>query len=510
MPDTNPTTPSPVPAPGTLPTPATKSAKPTGRRTLTPARLAALAHPPPRPGGPGRREIIAVFHRAVPALGVLMLRELIVLLIGCSPAQDWLGDGRPLVWVSNEWLCARLGIKEGQLKRLIGLAFERGLIAMRDSGDGHRRGCREKGESGRILWAYGFDLSPLAARYDEFAKLAADFEQKEAKVRTLKREISSLRRSVLTLADLGTAEMPGVADWSAIICRTHQVSAQTRGQRDPDVLQLLLDELTAMRDEAHARFEPNLPVETSQSDPAGSTERPLNTSTDKSISLKPFAEAHGQAQPRSGTPAPAAVPAPTTEPGDPLHGFSASPMLVMMIAPQFRDLVETSRPTRDNIVSVAWHVREHLGISQDAWAEACMTFGRWEAAVALAAITGRYNAGEVRSPGGLLRQMIKLYNTGDLRLDRTLRGLAARYASGEAQATAKPAPIGPVLPFGASSLPSGFARGGPAFEDDVECSASASTHDPRDLHCVKERRPAGTPYAPSDGMVELPATRKLP
>jgi len=118
------------------------------------------------------------------------------------------------------------------------------------------------------------------------------------------------------------------------------------------------------------------------------------------------------------------------------------------------------RPTRDNIVSVAWHVREHLGISQDAWAEACMTFGRWEAAVALAAITGRYNAGEVRSPSGLLRQMIKLYNTGDLRLDRTLRGLAARYASGEAQATAKPAAIGPVLSFGASSLPSGFARGG--------------------------------------------------
>jgi len=151
---------------------------------------------------------------------------------------------------------------------------------------------------------------------------------------------------------------------------------------------------------------------------------------------------------------------PTTERGDPLNGFPASPMLVTMIVPQFRDLVETSRPTRNNIASVAWHVREHLGISQDAWAEACMTFGRWEAAVALAAITGRYYAGEVRSPGGLLRQMIKLYNTGDLRLDRTLRGLAARCTGGEAQATAKPAPIEPVLPFGASPLPFGFTRGG--------------------------------------------------
>jgi len=65
-------------------------------------------------------------------------------------------------------------------------------------------------------------------------------------------------------------------------------------------------------------------------------------------------------------------------------------------------------------------------ISQDAWGEACIAFGRWEAAVAVAAITGRHNAGEVRSPGGLLRQMIKLYGKNELRLDRTLRGLAAR------------------------------------------------------------------------------------
>ncbi len=66
----------------------------------------------------------------------------------------------------------------------------------------------------RILWAYGFDLSPLAARHDEFCQLAAAFEQREATVRGLKREISSGRRDVLTLVDLGLANMPGVADWN--------------------------------------------------------------------------------------------------------------------------------------------------------------------------------------------------------------------------------------------------------------------------------------------------------
>jgi len=107
------------------------------------------------------------------------------------------------------------------------------------------------------------------------------------------------------------------------------------------------------------------------------------------------------------------------------------------VRPQFRDFTTSSRPTRADIVSAAWHVREHLGISQDAWGEACIAFGRWEAAVAVAAITGRCNAGEVRSPGGLLRKMIKLYSTNELRLDRTLRGLAARLADQKAQAASK-------------------------------------------------------------------------
>jgi len=87
--------------------------------------------------------------------------------------------------------------------------------------------------------------------------------------------------------------------------------------------------------------------------------------------------------------------------------------------------------------TAAWHVCRHLEISQDAWGEACLAFGRWEAAVAVAAITGRHLQGKVDSPGGLLRHMIKLYNKGELRLDRTLHGLAARLA----EADKAPAPV---------------------------------------------------------------------
>ena len=455
MPDTSPPhSPPPVHDPGGAPTPMTAPPKPTGRRSLTAAQLAALDHPPPRPGGPSRHVVVAAFYRALPALGVPTLRDLMALLIGCSPSQDWLGEYRPMVWPSNEWLCARLGIKEGQLKKLIGLAFEHGLLAMRDSGNGHRRGLREKGEAGRILWAYGFDLSPLAARHDEFCRLAAAFEQREATVRGLKREISSTRRDVLTLVDLGLAKMPGVADWSDLACRTRQLAAQVRGQRDPDVLQMLRDQLRVMQDDVRALFEPDQDTGTAESDPSGSPDRPLNTPTSDSISLKSFAEAHGKAQPQPRTPEPA------TALLDPLCGFPASPAFVMMIAPQFRDFTTSSRPTRADIVSAAWHIREHIGISQDAWGEACIAFGRWEAAVAVAAITGRHNAGEVRSPGGLLRQMIKLYNANQLRLDRTLRGLAARLAGQQSQVPGKGVTIGHDTPAISSGRHASSVRGG--------------------------------------------------
>lgn len=408
--------------------------KPTGRRTLTPAKLAALDHLPPRCGGPSRGEVLAAFRRAVPALGVIVLRELIELLMSRSFPQDWTGETRPMVWVSNEWLCPRLGVGNGRLKQLIGLAFEHGLIAMREAGNGQRRGAREDGKGGRILWAFGFDLSPLAARHAEFSTLAAAFEQREAEARRQRAELSSLRRDVLSLVDLGRVAAPDVADWTDVAFRARQVSSQGQGQQDIDVLTMLVGQLTAMRDDVHTLLEPLRPVVTLESDPKGSLERPLSTPTSQFENTKDNAKAQGQvpSRPHVFSPASGVV--------DPLRGFPVSPAFVLAVAPLFRDFTLTSRPTREEIIAAAWHVRGHLGISQDAWGEACLTLGRWEAAVAVAAIAGRYILGEVRSPGGLLRRMLELHGGGELRLDRTLRGLGARLAGVTAGVGSGPTP----------------------------------------------------------------------
>jgi replication initiation protein RepC len=407
--------------------------KPTGRRTLTLAKLAALDYPAPAPGGPSRGEVLAAFRRAAPALGLFPIVPLLNLLMTRSFAQDWTGTGRPMVWVSNHWLCVRLGVGEGRLKELIRLAFELGLIAMRDAGSGRRQGEREGGEGGCILWAYGFDLSPLAARHAEFRERAAAFEEREALLRRLRLEVSRLRRDILTLADVGLATLPEATDWADLAIRTRQLRGQSRTQDDPDVVQLLISQLQAMHGEVRALFEP---AETSESDPSGSSKPPRSTHANQSINANADAQARKQVVPkRSATLGKQSQD--DAEPADPLNGFPASPAFVLMIAPPFQSFTVTSRPTRNEVVSAAWHVCRHLEISQDAWGEACLTFGRWEAAVAVAAITGRHLQGKVDCPGGLLRHLIKLYNTGELRLDRTLRGLAARLA----EAGKVPAPV---------------------------------------------------------------------
>ena len=125
-----------------------------------------------------------------------------------------------------------------------------------------------------------------------------------------------------------------------------------------------------------------------------------------------------------------------------LRRFPATPDFVMRIAPQFRDFTPTSRPTQADVIDAAWHVRKHLGVSPGAWGEACVTLGRWPAAVAIAAIAARHEVGEVRSPGGLLRRMIELHERDELHLDRTLYGLAARSnADPEPAYRGRPAPV---------------------------------------------------------------------
>jgi len=107
-----------------------------------------------------------------------------------------------------------------------------------------------------------------------------------------------------------------------------------------------------------------------------------------------------------------------------LRGFVVTPGFILAVAPIFRYWTSSARAGWDELDQAAAHVRSALGVSPHAWGQACITLGTREAIAALAAICARHAAGQVRSPGGLLRKMVELHQAGGLRLDRTLFGLA--------------------------------------------------------------------------------------
>ena len=59
--------------------------------------------------------------------------------------------------------CDALGLSPTQVKGINRALIEAGLITMKDSPNGKRYGRRDR--QGRITEAYGFDLSPMAARH---------------------------------------------------------------------------------------------------------------------------------------------------------------------------------------------------------------------------------------------------------------------------------------------------------------------------------------------------------
>lgn len=102
---------------------------------------------------------------------------LLDVLCSLSPLQDWQSGSRALVWPDNQQLKDLTGLTIPALKSCLTHLNDAGLLAYKDSANGKRWGKRD--DNGTIIEAYGFDLSPMAARTPELEWLyeAREFER---------------------------------------------------------------------------------------------------------------------------------------------------------------------------------------------------------------------------------------------------------------------------------------------------------------------------------------------
>ena len=371
------------------------------------------------PEGVSKAMLLDRFERAAPRLGLGDgLVRLIRALVRVTQEQDWTGGvHRPIAWPSNDMLGEELQRSRTVVQGLIRAAVKAGLVHMRDSGNGKRYGYR--GDQGEIVEAYGFDLSPLAVRWDEFADLAAARGLENAQRRRLRRKVGEIRREIRTFcADAIERGWQGY-DWVLAVRR-----ASGRLPRSPG-----LAELMALEDEFGALLAAvdrawMAARKSDESEPTGPENRAQYEPT-----TDPIAETATYPAWRDAVVADRPGEPPDVEDPAPLVNEEVIPLsLVLEAVPEIlHHLDDPAGAGWEELVEAAYKVALMLGVNLSAWREARGSLGRNRAAIAVATILARWRAGEVKSAGGYLRAMCERERTGDLHLLPSLYGLKERH-----------------------------------------------------------------------------------
>lgn len=113
---------------------------------------------------------------------------------------------------------------------------------------------------------------------------------------------------------------------------------------------------------------------------------------------------------------------------------------VLQIAPRLTTYLATSNPDWNQIVDAGDWLRGEMGISKQAWGEACLILGRERAALAVGLVSRKKPTDFTKSPAAYFAGMVGRARAGELHLDRSI--WAIRQAMGEGRLRARGAAAG--------------------------------------------------------------------
>src|SRR6204780_2908185 len=206
---------------------------PTGFRRMTPGLLKADRTAESFAGLPDgvtvHGQLLAAFKAAAPRLGLSpRLVHAIDWLFKFTQPQDWGRGGHPIVWPSASLQQDALGLSATRVKALNRALIEAGLVTMRDSPNGKRYGRRDLKDR-RITEAYGFDLSPLAARYAEFVRLAEEAKAERAEMGRLRRRGAIPRNGIAQTLETAAEYGFEGEEWLTLSRETRNLTLALKG-----------------------------------------------------------------------------------------------------------------------------------------------------------------------------------------------------------------------------------------------------------------------------------------
>lgn len=347
------------------------------------------------------KERLGVSDRALAVLSAL---------ISFHPETALTAGSDLIVFPSNRELGLRShGMAPATLRRHLSALVGAGLVIRRDSPNG-KRYARRDGE-GDVEMAFGFDLAPLVARAIEFERLAAEARADRRANQRLREQITILRRDIdKTIAAALEADLDG--PWREYVTRLAGQRVLPRAAHR-ETLEAAAAELRTLRAAVDSSVENALKGQILSSEMSANESQAerhyQNSNTDQILDSEPsFSRTPGRKS--------ASNPQPSEQPSR-----SYPLRMVLEACPDIVPYARHGISSWSDFVATARLVRSTLGVSPDAWEQACEALGEAEASIAVAAILQRSEA--IRSPGGYLRSLTEKARVGQFSLGPVLMAL---------------------------------------------------------------------------------------
>jgi replication initiation protein RepC len=388
------------------------------------------------PAGTSRFDLLLLVKRGGREAGFTpkMIQLLEYYLVALTRDVDW-EQGRPIVYQGLSKTAMELSVSERQIQALEKALFDVGALGYVDSGNCRRFGYRDTA-TGQIVYAFGPDLSPLAALRPQLEEAVRRKEAYNREWLTTKRNIWAARRQIRAIL---LEWQSGEADRAAIDAAEAEyarIAVQLRTHLDLAALGSLL--------ERHAELLKTIEVRMG----VGGTrqESPIQTILSRAMNL-PTTQKHASPSTNScahneyinqvntfcsrgdqgfqeGIPKPPVLQRTKTSCG---VEYVTLAQARRAASDRFRDqlLINSAQASWSEVIEAAYRVRTHLGISQASWGEACEVVGRSAAALCLL-VTDRATLRQdnrVRQPAAYFRGLVDRARAGELHLHRSIFGL---------------------------------------------------------------------------------------
>jgi replication initiation protein RepC len=378
------------------------------------------------------RPLIGVTDRALAVMSALL---------SFYPKDELCETNGLVVFPSNAQLSLRShGMTEQTIRRHLAVLVQAGLIVRKDSPNGKR--YVRRGSTGTIDDAFGFSLAPLLARADEIEQLAAQVIAERLHLRRLRERLTLCRRDVSKLIEAAIEEGAS-GNWEMIT--VHFRALVTAIPRTPSAIEVetALGEMEMLREEIINQLEVQVKTEKKNGNPFQNDWHIQNSNPESILDSEPartkeqgenskptqMKQKMPMARHRSDHGRDASSIAAAADEGGQSHSVAVGKMkafplaMVLQACPEIIPYGSGGAISNwRDLMAAAVVVRSMLGVSPDAYQQACEILGPENAATVIACILER--AGHINSAGGYLRDLTRRAEKGEFAIGPMIMSLA--------------------------------------------------------------------------------------